>query len=284
MNSSVKVYVGGCNGRDSGKGTVHNEFGDLTTAMLVHNAAWAVQFDLGTGTTLCSDRLEALEADGVVFAGNVISHDHWDHLGGDNSFKKFTLPGIHKIRNPILTNRTEEVVGNYLRNIFDPCFWPYTEGTLDVGFFNPGDTLDLIPGGIRTIRMPHPGGVVAYRFDDVVIATDVELTNSEDRVKLASFSEGARMMFLDLQYRRSEYDGVLGINGGKPMSRKNWGHSTPDMALEMLKLMANPPANLYGIHHEPGRTSKDIRGVEAEAQKILGDYTTVTFARQDDEY
>jgi phosphoribosyl 1,2-cyclic phosphodiesterase len=92
----------------------------------------------------------------------------------------------------------------------------------------------------------HPAnGVLVYRIEysgkSVVFATDVEGYVSGD-AKLIDFVKGADLLIHDSQYTTQQYTAL-------PTPKQGFGHSTPEMAIEVAKKAG--VKNLALTHHDP---------------------------------
>ena len=91
----------------------------------------------------------------------------------------------------------------------------------------------------------------------------------DDDRAYADFVDGAAVHVVDIQYRQSEYDGIVGIGNVPAMSRKGWGHSTPELLRDVLELCTHPPKKILITHHDPNRPALDFRPFLLEAQKVF---------------
>ncbi len=97
---------------------------------------------------------------------------------------------------------------------------------------------------------------IAYRGRAVVYATDTEGYQGGDR-RLIHFARGADLLIHDAQYTAEEYlDPVA--------SKQGWGHSTPEMALEVAQ--AAGVRRLAFFHHDPAHDDALLLDIEAQAQ------------------
>lgn len=131
----------------------------------------------------------------------------------------------------------------------------YREGPLDVDDVVRIDVL-------KSYGHPQEGVYiykVSYRGHSIVYATDTEGYIGGDR-RLIQFSRGADVLIHDAQYTQAEYlDPVV--------SKQGWGHSTPEMAIEVAQ--AAQVKQLYLFHHDPSHDDETLFEIEAEAQKLF---------------
>jgi phosphoribosyl 1,2-cyclic phosphodiesterase len=261
-------------------------FGSHTTSfgLVFGEEGWFI--DNGTGITHVASYLSARKVT-TVYGSE--SHKHADHRMGIQMnmllFRKGLVKGLYTPR--LGKHSSKEAMAND----FQTDIWPISPKKLGIEHifieFEPGDALPAF-GTVDTMPLPHPGGAVAYRFSfphgKVVIATDAEL--SGDLVsRYAAFVSGAKYLYVDMQYRDSEYKGEKGICGGPAMSRISWGHSTPSLIRDALTRCEKMPENIIVGHHEPMRTDEDLCLFEAEVKKCFEDLpVTIVFAREGDTF
>lgn len=267
------------------------EFGTNTTSFGLTNGEVGFLIDNGTGVP---NTVEFLKAKGVKSVYGLQTHFHLDHTAGlPLNQLLFVKGGIVKTFAPVLSNKKFDHV---LDKSFETESWPVSpkmfHSNPEIENFNPGDVLKEI--WVKTLPVSHPGGSVAYRFSlpfgDVVIATDSELADEPHATAMAGFIAGASLVYFDVQYRDSEYEGALGIgNEGNKMPRKGWGHSTPSMIRRVLEMSATLPGGIPKQivigHHDSKRNDIDLALFEQEVKALLFNFpTAVRFAREGDVY
>jgi phosphoribosyl 1,2-cyclic phosphodiesterase len=208
------------------------------------------------------------------------THYHKDHTEGIATnpllMKRDFIEGIYSPR-----LGTTTLAAPYARE-FEVSNWPVSPATFGVEHtfhdFKPGETLSVGGMRFRTFPLPHPGGCVSYRIEtergDVVIATDLEISEPEDQARFAEFVSGAAVLYIDCQFRDAEYRGEVGICGGPALSRVGWGHSTPSMIRATLAKAKVLPKQVLLGHHDPQRTDNDLRAFEDEACAELASVAT----------
>jgi phosphoribosyl 1,2-cyclic phosphodiesterase len=118
----------------------------------------------------------------------------------------------------------------------------------------------------------HPSnGVFVYRVEysgkAIVFATDVEgylFGNS----KLISFSENADLLIHDAQYTREQYTAL-------PTPRQGFGHSIPDMAIEVAKKAG--VKTLVMTHHDPTATDTQLKRNQTKYKR---QFSNLFYARE----
>ena len=99
----------------------------------------------------------------------------------------------------------------------------------------------------------HPAnGIYVYRVEyggkSLVFCTDVEGYLYGDS-KLINFAKGADLLIHDAQYSKEQYTSL-------PVPRQGFGHSTPEMAIEVAKSAG--VKNLAITHHDPTFLDKQL--------------------------
>lgn len=299
---TVELYIGGCSGsnvpqaeRSLRKGddpssvidrpVSRTTFGIHTTSLALLLGDTGIIIDNGTGVGQAAEFLKARCVSSVYIFN---THYHHDHVAGlmVNPFLLFDSKVVKGIFGPMLGQSDfASVIDQY----YAPPFWPIGPKMLGIKLpvfsFNPGNTISVL-GGVKTLMLNHAGGSVAYRIPtvagDIVIATDNELSNDDIRKKVAGFITGAKLVYVDVQYRDDEYENKRIIGpGGTSVSRKNWGHSTPDMMVKTYEQIITAPEITLVGHHDPKRSDEDLFAFEEEL-KIRLEYlgTEVRFARE----
>lgn len=299
------VFIGGCAGTNTPSAakitapSLHTpkpliepwprtEYGTLTTSFGIVVGDAGIFIDNGGGIIHVAELFRAMEIKKVY---GLQTHFHMDHmLGIQNNGMLFRKNLVDTIYAPTFP-------GKKFRELFDASFdsqgWPIGPKTFGIEHhildFEPGGYIGDILMGVRTLPLNHPGGAVAYRialpFGDVVIASDTELVGEESTKAYAEFVSGARILYADVQYRTSEYAGEVGIGNGPAMSRKNWGHSTPEMLGYALSKCESAPRIVLAGHHDPSRNDQDLRVFEKETVETLkGLRSEVRFARECDSH
>jgi len=149
---------------------------------------------------------------------------------------------------------------------------------------------------ITPFEVFHPAPCLGYRIEHdgkvFVFCTDHELRHGSDpdhpdqrksleaEARAVAHSTGADLLYRDGQYLRAEYDGVMGIGGGGPVSRVGWGHSCIEDVIEMAS-RCHVAHTLIG-HHDPNRDWSERNWLdESMSRRSAGTGTFVEFARSD---
>ena len=226
--------------------------GNTTCVEFLHDGERLV-IDGGTG-------LRALGASlgfGALDATFLFTHVHWDHIQGVPFFgpafhpdSQFLFAGAPGLR---------EALAAQMRPPQFPITLDAIRAQLDWAELQSEVTIQVGPFAVTPLEMSHPDGVFAYRVEagdrSVVFATDVEHAGHVDDA-LVELSSGVDLLVHDAQYTDAEYQ-----------SRKGWGHSTVDEAVDVARLAEVGALALF--HHDPDRDDVALRRLEAHAQARL---------------
>ncbi len=302
IDTTTEVYVGGCSGSFAPQAqrilppgedesdiimrpVSRSVFGSHTTSIAVLIGKTGVIFDNGTGVAQAAEFLKARGANAVYIFN---THYHHDHIGGmvANPFLLFGASIVKGIYGPQLGNAD---FASVLKTQYAEPYWPISPEkckiTLPLFSFIPGETIPIL-GGLKTLMLNHAGGCAAYRLKtpagDIVIATDNELSTPEIQRQCADFFAGAKLVYIDVQYRNDEYDGKTVIGPGNTItSRRTWGHSTPQMVIQTYEQIVTAPELTLVGHHDPRRSDEDLFTFEKEMKERLRHLgTKVRFARE----
>jgi phosphoribosyl 1,2-cyclic phosphodiesterase len=218
-------------------------------------------FDAGTGAHPAG---QALKQEGISDLDLFFSHSHYDHILG--------LPFFAPLHNPNGKVRLwaghlagemscEQMVKEFMRPPFFPVGPSCMSAAMDFRDFQPGDTLDIGDGiVIRTMRLNHPGGAVAYRvnFDDRAICyvTDTEHVGEVLDPAILAFINDADIVIYDATYTDEELPHYLG-----------YGHSTWQHG---AKLCAAANVGKYVIfHHRLEHDDETLDQIEVAARNAF---------------
>jgi hydroxyacylglutathione hydrolase len=139
---------------------------------LGHDAPEAVVVDPGADAGLLARRLGEMSA---ACAGILVTHSHWDHLGGVADLAEATGAKVYMPRQeaPVLASPADWFPGIELR--------PYDADVLLDG----DETLELAGIAFETLNVPgHSPGHVAYHADGALFSGDVLFAGSVGRTDL----------------------------------------------------------------------------------------------------
>jgi ribonuclease BN (tRNA processing enzyme) len=262
---NMRLFIGGVRGSRPCTGGSFEEFGgDTTSLLLVGSHNERIVLDAGTGMRAVAEQLAAMKPGEVTV---LFSHYHLDHLAGlmmnplfHNSNWSFTMTG------PTLGKWN---VHDAVNHLLAPPYWPISYEKMKAKFDFVNYTGDDIQTGklhVRGCSIPHPGGCVAYRIDDVncdaslVFATDIEWqnrTNADETAFITMCSEPkpADMLIMDAHFSRADANAFAG-----------WGHTCWEDVLEIASTAGIKKILLS--HHNPQATDPELRSIEQKVQKI----------------
>jgi len=153
------------------------ELGPIATNCYVvrasDEASEAVVIDPGGDAAELGRELERL---GVTCAGILITHGHWDHLGGVADLAEASGARVHMA--------AEERIALERINDFAPAELPLRPYTPDV-LLEGDETLDLAGITFQTLRVPgHSPAHLAYYAEDCLFSGDVLFAGSVGRTDL----------------------------------------------------------------------------------------------------
>lgn len=191
----------------------------------------------------------------------LLTHYHWDHTQGLPFFDPFYKVGWSP---EIWAPRLGDIDRSWVNTIFQSPFYPvpYDQLASRPSLHLVDERGSQIGGfGVRTQRLHHPGGALAYRVrgdtGDVVYATDHEFGNPAIDESLAAFARGARAIILDAHFTPEELP-----------AHRGWGHSSWRQCADFAA--AQEIGQLWLFHHKPGRTDTEMKQIEAAAAAMFG--------------
>ena len=257
-----------------GPGTLR--FGGNTSCVEVTTSAGACFIlDCGTGARALGAALMA-RGPKPLTATILLSHTHWDHIQGFPFFAPLFVPENRiTVCGPEGSGRSlREVLSGQMEYTYFPVDIAQLPATIT--FRELGEGTHEI-GGARVVAeyLNHPAMTLGYRIEAdgaaVVYSCDHEPFSealwhespSPDRAESivhegdrrhARFLEGAGLVIHDAQYTPEEYP-----------SRKNWGHSTYEYAVELAA--AAGVRQLVLTHHDPTHDDAFVEEIEKRARE-----------------
>ncbi len=259
----MRIKFWGVRGSIASPGPETAGVGGNTSCVELHLGTARIVFDAGTGIRKLGD---AMLAEGSSEATILLSHLHWDHIQGLPFFVPAYLPST-KLEIVGSAHGVSSLGDALARQMSAPVF-PVRHEDLGAQIalreVKAGQSFEVAGARVRTAKLNHPGGVLAYRVEhegrSVVYATDTEHYACVDPV-LKTLAEGADVLIYDAQYTPEEYSGASG------RSRVGWGHSTYVAAAEIAR--AAGVRKLVLFHHDPQRTDAGVADVERRTRELF---------------
>ncbi|HEB30332.1 MAG TPA: MBL fold metallo-hydrolase [Spirochaetes bacterium] len=290
MKKDFKVTFWGVRGSHPVPGKNTLKFGGNTTCLEVSIDSVTIIIDAGTGIINLGNRIVA---DFFSKGGKppleltlLFTHLHQDHTQGLPFFVPYYLgQSILNFFGPL--NFNEELHKVLEKSMAPPNFPIDFDSSSSVKNINTVkensvillDTDDKKPQNINIFHnkpeikntsilirimngFSHPSnGIYIYRIEyggkSVVFCTDVEGYLYGDS-KLINFAKGADLLIHDAQYSKEQYTSL-------PVPRQGFGHSTPEMAIEVAK--AAEVKNLAITHHDPASLDKQLDEYNSKYKK-----------------
>ena len=273
----MKVRFWGTRGSIATPGPGTNHFGGNTSCVQVTTADGNILiFDCGTGARPLAAAL-MVETEEPVRANILIGHTHWDHIQGFPFFSPAFVEG-----NTVAIYGPEGSRGSMHDVLAGQMEFTYFPVALDelpaaITYHELTEGIHLI-GGARVAAqfLHHPAMTLGFRLEvdgvAVVYLVDHEPFSDElwrggaesgriasilhdgDR-RHAEFMADADLVIRDAQYTPEKYG-----------SKKNWGHSTYEYAVQMAAVAG--ARRLALTHHDPGHDDHFIANIERNAQAL----------------
>jgi phosphoribosyl 1,2-cyclic phosphodiesterase len=253
-------------------------FGGNTTCVQVEPADALIILDCGSGLHELGLAL-ASEWNAPDYAGPrtghvLLTHPHMDHT--------FAIPLVSLFfdpRNHFSMRGTKSVLKSLgavldarspLSHTFFPPTYDMMKALRDFHMVEPGDVFQIGGTVVRTHPLNHPGGCLAYRLENAgrsfVFATDHEPLEVPDR-GLATFADGADVLYMVGQYLTAEYEGREPIPGTMVLGRQGWGHGSVQACVATAALAG--VRWLHIGHREPIRSDAQLEQIESYAQALM---------------
>ena len=272
----MQVRFWGTRGSIATPGPDTLRFGGNTSCVEVSTSAGACFIlDCGTGARALGAALMA-RGPKPLTATILLSHTHWDHIQGFPFFAPLFVPGNRiTVCGPEGSGRSlREVLSGQMEYTYFPVDIAQLPATIT--FQELGEGTHEI-GGARVVAeyLNHPAMTLGYRIEAdgaaVVYSCDHEpfsealwhespspdhaesIVHEGDR-RHARFMEDAGLVIHDSQYTPEEYP-----------SRKNWGHSTFEYAVELAA--AARVRQLVLTHHDPTHDDAFVEEIEKRARE-----------------
>jgi len=234
-------------------------FGGNTACVEIHCGDDRIILDAGTGLRELGD---TFDAGAHIDADILLSHTHFDHIGGLPFFAPAYVGGS-KLRIWAGHLRPEDGgLENLLSSMMAAPLFPIPMGVMasDKTFndFHAGESFDLHCGAhVRTCPLNHPNGATGYRVEygggAVCYVTDTEHVDGTNDENILGLIEGADVFIYDATYTDAEYPSHVG-----------WGHSTWQVGAKLAEMAG--VKTYVPFHHDPSHDDEIMAAIEAEAK------------------
>jgi len=273
------------------------KYGGNTSCVELHANGHTIILDAGTGIIeLGNDLVKSHLASGTnitdrkpIEAVMLFSHSHMDHIQGlpffkpiyinsskmyffgeqsqGKSFREYLSDSIFKLMFPVeLEEMAADIKINNLKETHAIMLKPNSIAP-EIIRFNSEEEIKAPENAVVIICMKsytHPKeGVNVFKIKcnnkTIVYATDKESYIGGD-VKLINFTRGADLLIHDAQYTMEDY--VSPVN-----PKQGFGHSTPEMAIEIAKL--SNISQLVLFHFDPSYEDNLLETLEEKAKGMF---------------
>lgn len=271
----MRVRFWGTRGSIATPGPDTVRFGGNTSCVEVTTDSGACFIlDCGTGARALGAALMA-RTTGPITATVLLSHTHWDHIQGFPFFVPLFVPGNRvSVCGPQgSAGSLREVLSGQMEFTYFPIEIGQLPATITFEELDEG-THEMNGARIVAQYLHHPAMTLGYRIeaDDAALVylcdhepfsdtfshdhrspSDVDSIAHEGDRRHARFMAGAGLVIHDAQYTPEEYP-----------SKKNWGHSTYEYAVDLAA--AGAVHQLALTHHDPAHDDAFIAQVERRAR------------------
>lgn len=257
---------------------MRSTYGGNTTCLELQTPDALLILDCGSGFRELGQALDARwqsQGDAAQRSGHVLlTHAHIDHTFATPYFSPYyDARNSFRIFGPRVTLDSLTAVldaKSALSQIYFPPTYSEMKGIRGFRRIEPGADFTIGSTRITTYGLTHPGGSMAYRFENsgrvFVFATDHEHPAVPDP-GLMEFSRGADLLYTEGQYTAAEYSAEVGIAGDIPMSHRGWGHSPVESCI--ITALAAGVRRLHIGHRDPRRNDQNIADFETYGRGFL---------------
>ena len=244
------------------------KYGGNTACVELTCGTNTIILDAGSGLRQLGDRIVGdnarLDARGMERPelNMLFTHCHYDHISGLPFFAPFfdKKQRIHIWSGHMKgEDKTARMMSEYMRPPFFPVGPDVFVADLTTHDFEPGDTLDPLPGvQIETLSLHHHTGCVGYRINydgrSFCYITDTTHTPGEHDMRIVEFCRDTDYMVYDATYTDSEFPRFA-----------DFGHSTWQEGMRLAKLAKADRYCLF--HHRPSRSDSSLDAILDKARE-----------------
>jgi phosphoribosyl 1,2-cyclic phosphodiesterase len=257
---------------------MRSTYGGNTTCLEVQAPDALLILDCGSGFRELGQSLDArwtAQGEAARRSAHVLlTHSHIDHTFATPYFSPYyDSRNTFRIWGPKVTLDSLTTVldaKSALSQVYFPPTYNEMKGISGFRQIEAGANVKIGSTRITTCALRHPGGAIAYRFENsgrvFVFATDHEHAEVPDS-QLVAFSRDADLLYTEGQYTKAEYSAEIGIAGDRPMSHRGWGHSPVESCI--VTAVAAGVRRLHIGHRDPRRNDQHILEFEAYARGVL---------------
>lgn len=236
------------------------EIGGNTACVVVEPDGEApIVLDLGTGLRYYGERLVAQGVSAFVGTA-LLTHLHWDHVQGIPFFTPLLNPDSNlRLVGPPQTGSTLAAeIESFVKPPLFPVHLDVLPGCVEFVETDSTQQIDVGSCTITTAPVPHCGTTNGYRIQNTIgsvayISDHQQPSDGSFRVtdEVVELCQDVDVLIHDAQYSAEEFSGRL-----------DWGHSTPDYALEVARVSGAKRLVLF--HHDPTHSDAWVKDTEAE--------------------
>ena len=253
----MTVRFWGTRGSIPTPGRATEKYGGNTCCLELRCGDMPIVLDAGSGIRELGETWSAEFAGEPIRASLLFTHLHWDHIQGFPFFSPAYQAGnvlvCYGEDRP--SGGIRELLSGQMQGDYFPV--PISAMHSQLEFRTTTEEFAVGDLTVRTCRLPHPGGSLAYRVASdqsvFVFATDCELDQAARNTadvqsdpnaprdytpELLGFFRGADLLVIDCQFLDDEY-----------RQRYGWGHNS---IATVVDLCAQVHPHMVGLfHHDP---------------------------------
>ena len=242
-------------------------YGGNTACVEVRCGQTLIIFDAGTGIRELGEdlvkRRKASNQRGKISGHIFFSHLHWDHVQGFPFFAPAFMDGaeFHLYGGNELNSTIYRLMREQMEYPNFPVRLDELGATLKFHDLDPGEKILIDDIVVQTEKLNHPGGSFGYRLEEhdkiLVYASDTEHLEGmhSEMLRLAAKAD---VLIYDSMFTPEQYLGLV-----DDISRRSWGHSTWEAAVELAR--AAMVKRLILFHH--GNCDDIVAEMERKARE-----------------